>query len=100
MIRLISYSLLLSFFVLLTPRTAWHECEHDEHHQNVHQSSETHVEQDDCFACDFDLGFISQPIATVFFFEKTHFPKNIAPSTTVLYLVSNYSFSRRGPPQT
>ena len=99
MVRLLSYSLLLSFFVLLTPRETWHECDHDEHHHDVHQSSETHVEKDDCFACDFDLGIVSTPVLATFNFQKTDYPKGVARNVPGLELDAFSSFSLRGPPQ-
>ena len=40
----IVYSLLLSFFVLLTPRTIWHDCDQDSH---------SHISKNDDLEHDF-----------------------------------------------
>lgn len=97
--RLLSYALLLSFFVLLTPRIVWHDCEHEDHHHEIEQNSETHAEQDNCFVCEFDLGFISQPVIASFYFEGPVYPNQKDSQTFKLFLQSFDSFSRRGPPQ-
>ena len=72
----IAYSLLLSFFVLVTPRTFWHNCEHSIHsHSSTSKDphSLNHIEKKSCFACDFDLGFVDQPTSIVFFKFKRNY---------------------------
>jgi hypothetical protein len=100
MIRLISYSLLLSFFVLLTPRDVWHDCHHDDHHHEIEQSSETHAEQDDCFACDFDLGFYTFSSPYFFSLNQRFNYENPKRILSRLNDFEGFSFSLRGPPVT
>jgi hypothetical protein len=97
----IAYSLLLSFFVLVTPRTLWHNCEHTTH---SHSSSSkdphslNHIEKKSCFACDFDLGFIDQPNLISYVVQKQYFPLNVKVLFSK-YISSTFdNFSHRGPP--
>lgn len=89
------YALLLSFFVVLSPREFWHEC--DNHHE-VHAKNEVHLEQTDCFACDFDLGIISVPYLHFFIFEKPKFSKFDITSFSFFNAKEFNSFLLRGPP--
>lgn len=100
MIRILSYSLLLSFFVLLTPRVAWHECEHDEHHHVIDKSSETHIEQGDCFVCDFDLGFYTYTSPYFYTLNERVNSRNSEGILSRLNDFDGFSFSLRGPPVT
>lgn len=100
MIRVLSYSLLLSFFVLLTPRVAWHDCEHDEHHQQIEQSSETQAEQDDCLACEFDLGFFTINSPNFISYNDQVIVGNSKQILSSLNNFEGFSFSHRGPPVT
>lgn len=61
----ISYLLLLSFFVVLTPRSIWHDCDHEDdfHVENDSTTFKNHSQK--CLVCDFDLSFES-PIYTAF----------------------------------
>lgn len=89
------YALLLSFFVVLSPRELWHDC--DNHHE-VHSKNEVHLEQKKCFACDFDLGFIDKHTVAVYIFSKSHFPK-YTPLVESHFVINEFhSFSHRGPP--
>ena len=97
----IAYSLLLSFFVLVTPRTFWHTCEHSIHsHSSTSKDphSLNHIEKKSCFACDFDLGFVDQPSSILVF----KFQRNYCFETShISYIVNAESinlFSDRGPP--
>ncbi len=97
----IVYSLLLSFFVLVTPRTFWHNCEHSIHsHSSTSKDPHTfnHIEKKSCFACDFDLGFVDQPTSILVFkfqrnycFKISHISYGVNPETIDL-------FSSRAPP--
>lgn len=98
--RWISYSLLLSFFVVLTPRTFWHNCktESHSHYSSSNEKLKVHFEQKDCFACDYDLGFIDQPVFFSSSFVKIQFHKwnQVLPAQ---YIVSKFDFFlKRGPP--
>lgn len=89
------YALLLSFFVVLSPRELWHDC--DEHHK-VHVNNEVHLEQKDCFACEFDLGIISVPYLHFFSFEKQIFLKFDITRIPFFHVKEFDSFLLRGPP--
>jgi hypothetical protein len=92
----LTYSLLLSFFVLLTPRELWHDCE--QHSNHIHHHSGTVLKEKDCFACDFDLGIIDQ----VHFFEIHVKGGFVIPDDTFIRngeLTSFFNFFKhRGPP--
>ena len=98
----IAYSLLLSFFVLVTPRTLWHNCEHTTH---SHSSSSkdphslNHIEKKSCFACDFDLGFVDQPGSIVSFAFKKFYPKTVEKPLLTASKIVLPLFSKRGPPR-
>ena len=97
----IAYSLLLSFFVLVTPRTFWHNCEHSIHsHSSTSKDphSLNHIEKKSCFACDFDLGFVDQPSSIlVFKFQPIYFTK-IRQNRYTIIAESINLFSDRAPP--
>jgi hypothetical protein len=57
--RLLSIGLLLSFAVLFTPRDWWHDCHHDEDHVHVSDGELSFEQQEDCFICDYHLGYIT-----------------------------------------
>jgi hypothetical protein len=91
----VAYALLLSFFVVLTPRELWHECDH---HHDIENSNEIHFENGDCFACDFGLGFIDQPHYFFFSFTKILFDNNLVFSVSNYFKSEFHLFSHRGPP--
>jgi hypothetical protein len=98
----IAYSLLLSFFVLVTPRTLWHECEHTTHSHSTNSKdphSLNHIEKKSCFACDFDLGFVDQPGSVLSFAFEKFFPKSIEKPFITAYKTELPHFSERGPPR-
>jgi hypothetical protein len=98
--RWISYSLLLSFFVVLTPRSFWHDCDSESHshYNSSNKKSKVHFEQKDCFACDYDLGFIDQPDFFSISFHKIHVLK-FNQHLTAQYIASKFDFFlKRGPP--
>ena len=98
----ITYCLLLSFFVLLTPRDIWHECEHHavEHHEMDHQHSSTNqsFEDGNCNVCDFDLGIISQPTFIRFIFDKVVYVDQTYTAFSFFTKDKFQQFSHRGPP--
>ena len=98
----IAYSLLLSFFVLVTPRTLWHNCEHTEHQiqkKNNDSQTKTKLENKSCFACDFDLGFVDQPGSIVSFDFKKFYPKTVEKPILTASKIVLPLFSKRGPPR-
>ncbi len=98
--RWISYSLLLSFFVVLTPRSLWHDCDTEthSHYSTSNEKSKVHFEQKDCFACDYDLGFIDQPKYFQISFPKIQFHK-YNQLLKAQYIASKFDFFlKRGPP--
>lgn len=94
---IIAYSLMLSFLVLLTPRSIWHECEHHDL-EHKHSSNEQTYDQNDCFACDFDLGIISQPSFIQFIFEKNVYVNRTYTAFSLFTKDKFQHFSHRGPP--
>ena len=98
----IAYSLLLSFFVLVTPRILWHNCEHTEH-QIINEKNDSHavikLENKSCFACDFDLGFVDRPGSIVSFSFLKFYPKNIEKPLITATKIVLPLFSQRGPPR-
>ena len=92
--------LLLSFVVLVTPRTLWHDCAHEvdaSHHQ---KSSGFTFEKkvSTCDFCDYDLSLSEEPLSflrikhRITFLEKSTFYKSLY----VQYFVNQEL--RRGPP--
>ena len=97
----IAYSLLLSFFVLVTPRTFWHNCEHSIHsHTSTSKDphSLNHIEKKSCFACDFDLGFIDQPSSILVFKFKRNYCSETIQSHFKVNTETIDLFSGRAPP--
>jgi hypothetical protein len=109
---ILSYLLLSSFVVLLTPRDIWHDCDHDHEYDHSERTAffstdENHSAsdapqsiEDDCFACDFDLGFFThnQP-QFLTLLERCHC-ENAVRILSRFKEDPNYSFSLRGPPVT
>ncbi len=54
--------LLLNFFVLLSPRSLWHECKH---HVDTNLTKDK-METASCFVCDYDLTTASLPFSFKF----------------------------------
>jgi hypothetical protein len=94
--RVASYLLLFSFFVLLTPRDLWHDCDHD---HSVQSSHEKKIDKDDCFACDYGLGVIAatSDFNHIPFYNKLALKNNLVESH--LSDERFYLFLHRGPPQ-
>ena len=82
---------------MLTPRQLWHECE-DHDHEMHHSTNEQSIEQDDCYACDFDLGVISQASFFHLIFEKRLYVKYIPFSFSFPNKEDFHQFTNRGPP--
>lgn len=79
---------------MLTPRSLWHDCDHEHSY-----SHETKIEKDDCFACDFGLGFIDNTKGASF---QIPLQKIALVNVSVESFVSDQHFnlfSHRGPPQ-
>jgi hypothetical protein len=89
------YSLLLSFFVVLTPRELWHDCGQVHEHKSF---NDTHFDQKDCFACDFSLGVISHHSFHFFHFKKQYFIKFDLTLASFYFKKKFEQFSHRGPP--
>lgn len=98
----ITYCLLLSFFVLLTPRDIWHECEHHavEHHDMDphHSSTDPSFEDGNCNVCDFDLGFVTRPSFVQFTFDKQVFVNRLYTVFSFFTKDKFQQFTHRGPP--
>ena len=96
----IVYSLLLSFFVLLTPRTIWHDCDQDSH---SHISKNDHLKHDfkfkgKCYACDFSIDFMEINQFEFYHFKPQPFALNQIQFESFKHTVLFRSFSHRGPP--
>ena len=100
--RWVSYILLFSCVVLLTPRTFWHSCSHSHFLENK-KSSEKHIvsfnsKEVACTFCDFDLSLTEEPFLVDFSFQRSIFPV----STQYISDLPHYQFLfqnlRRGPP--
>lgn len=82
--------------MVLTPRELWHDCDH--HHQEIENSHQDHFEQKECFACDFDLGIIDQPVFCFFSFGTQQYDKHIVYGKSSFLKRKFQQFSHRGPP--
>lgn len=100
--RWVSYILLFSCVVLLTPRNFWHSCSHSHFLENK-KSSEKHIvsfnsKEVACTFCDFDLSLTEEPFLVDFSFQRSIFPV----STQYISDLPHYQFFfqklRRGPP--
>ena len=60
--NLLALLLLLNFFVLLSPRSLWHECKH---HVDTNVTKDK-MESGSCFVCDYDLTTASLPFSFKF----------------------------------
>ena len=100
--RWVSYLLLFSCVVLLTPRTFWHSCSHSHFLENKKSSKKQVVSFNSkevaCTFCDFDLSLTEEPFLVDFSFQRSIFPV----STQYISDLPHYQFFfqklRRGPP--
>ena len=67
--QVFAYSLLFCLVFLNVPRTLVHDCHHQEQEDHSGISADTHIENESCFICDFDLGFYT--IESPIFFNYT-----------------------------
>jgi hypothetical protein len=74
-----------------------HDCDHD-HHDHVENESGISFEQDDCFACEFDLDFFEVPSLSYAKVQKVQFPVEDSSVNNLDYTTEFASFSHRGPP--
>lgn len=89
--------LLLAFSFLLIPTSYWHHCEADHHIKLENGKQEVHVENGDCFICDFQF----QTFESLAFYKTTVFNDytSFVQKSVSLALISSYSkLSLRGPP--
>jgi hypothetical protein len=92
--------LLLSFVVLVTPRTLWHDCAHEVESSNHQKSSGFTFDKkvSTCDFCDYDLSLSEEPLSflrikqRITFLEKPTFYKSLY----VQHFVNQEL--RRGPP--
>jgi len=97
--HLFVYTVLFCLAFLNVPRAFVHDC--DSHHEKDTQhehTSELSIDQDDCFACEFQLDYFEVP---TFSLIKFHFTP-IEPLTTkrVQKALNSYvpDYALRGPP--
>lgn len=97
----IAYCLLASFFVLVTPRQWWHNCDHVTHsHQKTSDDPHeaVHLEKKRCFACDFDLGIIGQPETVIRYFSEKIYINDVNDQIKSIQIEEVEDHSHRGPP--
>lgn len=82
--------------MVLTPRELWHDCDHQ--HHEIENSDQDHFEQKDCFACDYHLGIIDQPVLSFFSFGTKQFNQQVILGKSVFIKREFQQFSHRGPP--
>ena len=91
-----AYILLIAFGVLLTPRSIWHECDHDDEHSEW-SFGHDHLEKK-CYACDYDMDAALQPVS----YKMAVIPPNYyVRQELVEHLVSLFPVENdflRGPP--
>jgi hypothetical protein len=95
--KIISGLLLLTFFVLLSPRDWWHDC----HHEQFSTTSlrENHFDDGSCDICDFDLGFFTVQSILFYRSNKPTLPTLVSVGVLDKENIPYFSFSLRGPPQ-
>jgi hypothetical protein len=92
--------LLLSFVVLITPRSLWHSCAHDlvSFHQ---QKSEGFVFEKKIPACDFcnySLSLATEPLSFIGFQRQISFYEKPVVITSISIQYFDNQELRRGPP--
>jgi hypothetical protein len=95
--KIISGLLLFTFFVLLTPRDWWHECDHKQFSTTT--LSESHFDDGSCDICDIDLGFFTVQSILFFRSNKPVLPSEVSAELLDKESTTYLSFSLRGPPQ-
>lgn len=89
--------LILAFSFLLIPTSYWHHCEADHHIKLENGKQEVHVENGDCFICDFQF----QAFESLAFHKTNSFKSYVAvkQEPTIAISLTNYNKLRlRGPP--
>ncbi len=95
--KIISGLLLLTFFVLLTPRDWWHECDHKQFSTTT--LNESHFDDGSCDICDIDLGFFTVQSILFYRSDKAELPSEDSAELLDKENTPYLSFSLRGPPQ-
>jgi len=100
--RWVSYILLFSCVVLLTPRNFWHSCSHSHFLENK-KSSEKHIvsfnsKEVACTFCDFDLSLSEEPFLVDFSFQRSIFPVSKQYISDLPHYQFLFQKLRRGPP--
>jgi len=75
--KILAYALLLSFFVVWTPRSLWHDCGNTHETSRQHDPREVHFEKGHCFVCDFDLCTADLPMGMAFRFAPPVFTEEV-----------------------
>lgn len=100
--RWVSYILLFSCVVLLTPRNFWHSCSHSHFLENK-KSSEKHIvsfnsKEVACTFCDFDLSLTEESFLVDFSFQRSIFPVSKQYISDLPHYQFLFQKLRRGPP--
>jgi len=102
------FGILFCLVFLNVPRSLVHDCEE---HEIAHHDSDTNnednnnnelsldIETNNCFVCEFDLGFFNVPEFKIASFARFCSFTFIAPSVDYLSPEDFNAFSHRGPPQ-
>lgn len=111
-----AYSVLFCLVFLNVPRELVHDCNHDhvthghsEDHQHGDEqidllstldgSSHTHLENEDCFVCEFDLGFFELTVFAIPKFIASQFEPIVGVESDRVNRTDFSAFPHRGPPQ-
>ena len=105
--QILAFSILICLVFLNVPRSFVHDCkEHDKAHHDSDHNDEHHrnelsfdVDTDNCFICEFDLGFFNVPEFKTASFAKFYSFTFITSSVDYLSPDDFNAFSHRGPPK-
>jgi len=103
--QLFAFSIPFCLVFLNVPRSFVHDCDgHEIEHSNHNNDNQDHdfsvsVDYDNCFICEFDLGFFNVPELKIPAFAKFFNYTFNEPSVEYLSPDEFSAFSHRGPPQ-
>ncbi len=92
------YALLISFFMLWSPRSLWHEC-HTSHEHNLSKDEVLITKDSKCFTCDFDCDTADPFISLNIKIRKGEVQVGPDKDIPSFYAPSLNTTNLRGPPQ-
>jgi len=92
--------LLLSFVVLLTPRSLWHDCTHEVEVSNHQKSSGFTFDKkvSTCDFCDYDLSLSEEPYQVLSIKQQISFVEKPSSLSSIYIPYFDNQELRRGPP--